>query len=180
MYIYIHIHINHTGYDILTHAKALHWAAINGNILLLKKLLECGASAPYHRMLKQAKIKENELIMNSIILSEGKKVVDDVIQVLEDGMDGGDVDVNDVNEINEPKISKKNVSALPTSSAADDDEADLEYFLETSVDLLNNTPLLWYVHQTVTHRLLPVIYQLLWGVLLLIDRWLFYSPNPPI
>eukprot|EP00596_Hydrurales_sp_CCMP1899_P002005 CAMPEP_0119033840 /NCGR_PEP_ID=MMETSP1177-20130426/908_1 /TAXON_ID=2985 /ORGANISM="Ochromonas sp, Strain CCMP1899" /LENGTH=512 /DNA_ID=CAMNT_0006990903 /DNA_START=189 /DNA_END=1724 /DNA_ORIENTATION=- len=142
---------------------ALHWAAINGNILLLKKLLECGASAPYHRMLKQAKIKENESIMNSIILSEGKKVVDDVVQVLEEGMEGGSVDVNDGNEINEAKLSKK-VSLLPTSSTADDDEADLEYFLETSVDLLNNTPLLW---ATVKGHLRAV-----W--LLLLDG---YSPN---
>lgn len=112
--------------------------------MLLKKLIEHGASAPYHRMLKQAKIKENESIMNSIILSEGKKAVDDVIHILEDNTDVSTD--NDINENNlESKIMKKNsnVSSLQQLTTTDDEDADLEYFLETSVDLLNNTPLLW-------------------------------------
>ena len=33
----------------------LHWAAKNGNVTMLNKMIECGASAPYHRMVLKAK-----------------------------------------------------------------------------------------------------------------------------
>jgi ankyrin repeat protein len=147
--------------------QALHWAAKNGNMLMLSKLLACGASAPYHRLLKEARLKGKKTVagQGSLCNNDGKKTSEDQVQ---------SADENDENPINdtssnglgdESGISDRSAtkSGLISQSEVADEE-DIELFLETSSNLLMNTPLQW---ATVKGHLRAV-----W--LLLLDG---YSPN---
>jgi ankyrin repeat protein len=147
--------------------QALHWAAKNGNMLMLSKLLECGASAPYHRLLREAKLKGKKIVVcqGSVSNSEGKKTSEDQVQ---------SADENDENPSNDTSsnglgddsgiLERSTTKSGPISQTEVEDEEDIELFLETSSNLLMNTPLQW---ATVKGHLRAV-----W--LLLLDG---YSPN---
>lgn len=107
---------------------------------LLKRLVECGASAPYHRKLKQAKLKGKKS-QKGLFGNEGKKNPEELAQ-------------NDDNGENQNYESADNVSAADENDHMDreskkgqegEDEEDIEFYLETSANLLLNTPLQWAV-----------------------------------
>jgi ankyrin repeat protein len=147
--------------------QALHWAAKNGNMLMLSKLLEYGASAPYHRLLKEAKLKGKKTISGQGLLSnaEGKKTSEDNAQSADENEDNpnNDTTSNGLGEDSGILDRSTTKSGSMTQSEVEDEE-DIELFLETSSNLLMNTPLQW---ATVKGHLRAV-----W--LLLLDG---YSPN---
>ena len=132
--------------------QALHWAAKNGNTVMLTKLIECGASAPYHRMvqLKQAK-QRNESPSDAAYLAlashEGKRLSYDlahnvVYRTDSTGPDNSIGSVDDSSSIN--KSNKIRSTSLCQKGMINGDD-DGEIFLETSTDLTVNTPLQWSV-----------------------------------
>ena len=168
-------------------------------MILLKKLLECGASAPYHRMQKQMEYKENQLnannnsndngnnnstngIASSSTAIENRKhnidemnrldyngdiVPDNATNHVENGRrkvgkKGSKISLN--NDDNDNDKDDENERDKDIEDDDDDEEEDIEFYLETSIDLLKNTPLQW---ATVKGHLRTV-----W--LLLLDG---YSPN---
>ena len=162
-------------------------------MILLKKLIECGASAPYHRMRKQLQRKEKQTYNNNANNSIGlagssstavenkKQDTDDINRIDDNGEIVLDNESNDAE--NRRRKDVRNGSILVNNDDNDnstisysmyhggndkDDErdadGDIEYYLETATDLLKNTPLQW---ATVKGHLRSV-----W--LLLLDG---YSPN---
>ena len=135
---------------------------------LLKRLIECGASAPYHRMLKAAKSKEKQSSTNQSPSThiENKKQSDEIIQVDDSGevqaYEQNGSSTSDDNDIDKKK--QDDIVVVQVDEFEVDEEEDMEFFLETSTDLLKNTPLQW---ATVKGHLRAV-----W--LLLLDG---YSPN---
>lgn len=132
---------------------------------LLKRLIECGASAPYHRMLKQANLKEKQsaAIQGLLAPVENKKHPDEVLQTEENGDSQAYENQEGGNDEDADRM-KKSESVILVEESEEDEEEDIEFFLETSSDLLKNTPLQW---ATVKGHLRAV-----W--LLLLDG---YSPN---
>lgn len=147
--------------------QALHWAAKNGNMLMLSKLLERGASAPYHRLLIEAKLKGKKTIIGQGSLSnnEGKKAAEDLVQSADENDENPNNDTSSNGLGDDSGILERSTTKSGSILLSEvEDEEDIELFLETSSNLLMNTPLQW---ATVKGHLRAV-----W--LLLLDG---YSPN---
>jgi len=170
----------------------LHWAAKNGNVVLLTGMLKKGASAPYHRMViaakeaakreEEARKKDKEAARVGFAAgaaadqpsSESKGGEGDAAGTTDDSLAAGSGVEGEpssaaVGEDVEGAAGADNADAAAAAAAAagatpsaaaaaaaaaaaeqpygeDDDEDDLvavERRLETSVNLVKNTPLLW-------------------------------------
>ena len=145
--------------------QPLHWAAKHGNIPMLKRLLEFGASEPYKRMVKERTKSLAAQVAGGKGAStkkappgeagqqaggeQGTAEDKDSGEPPKDGGDGG----ADAGGGGGDGDNSKAQSAPKTASATDvlaaalahdeGEEDDVEKLLETSVDLLKNTPLLW-------------------------------------
>ena len=148
----------------------LHWAAKNGNVTMLNKMIECGASAPYHRMVLKAKEEA---------AWDGKKEKGNPSPA-EVGIGGSQENASpNQGEAEVLDAALTAAAAAPPAAAVEgdagagaeaaapsspshqappavtttlnfeededdeDDEFAIEKRLETSVDLTKNTPLLW-------------------------------------
>lgn len=146
----------------------LHWAAKNGNVIILNKMIECGASAPYHRMVLKAKqdeakrFEEEKMGGSSapVAVLEGLAGVPEekdegTAGIVEAGAASAGIAVETIpateggSEI-DPTATSSPVApsgAIVEEQYEDDEDEDDEYGmekrLETSVDLTKNTPLLW-------------------------------------
>ena len=198
----------------------LHWAATHGNVEMVSKLLEHGASAPYHRMVNKEK---NKKLREARALEDSKKSQNSSSTAVEASTEnpetlpetdavagtgaseskGGEAeikedaksssgglpaDTNDGASVTTPGVVDASVSqtgadgaikgssgntgtaGAPVAEESDEDDDDVDYEtamerkLETSINLLKNTPLLWAAAKG--HL------RVLW--LLLLDG---YSPN---
>ena len=110
---------------------------------LLKKLIECGASAPYHRMLKQARMKDRKSQKGSLGI-EGKKNLEELAQN-DDNSENQNYDITDNNSANDEVDHTDRESKKRHPLQEGEDEEDIEFYLETSSNLLLNTPLQWAV-----------------------------------
>ena len=129
--------------------QALHWAAKNGNTVMLTKLIECGASAPYHRMVKQAKQRNespNDAAYLALASHEGKRLSYDLAHnvVYRTDSTGPDNLIGTVDDNASTNKSNKIKSTSLCQKEINDDN-DREILLETSTDLSLNTPLQWSV-----------------------------------
>lgn len=155
----------------------LHWAAKYGNVVMMQKMIEHGATAPYHRMVRREKLRkmrEDKAAEDAKKSSAGVGASGATLE----GADGSagadeskegekketDKSVGNVAPAAEP--SDRSVSAGTADATThalkskvdasdkylddlDEDDEDLDYDaamerkLETSVNLLKNTPLLW-------------------------------------
>ena len=132
--------------------QALHWAAKNGNTVMLTKLIECGASAPYHRMveLKQAKQRNkspNDASYLALASHEGKRLSYDLAHnvVYRTDSTGPDNSIGSIDDNSSTNKSNKIKNTSLCQKEMNNDDNDSEILLETSTDLTVNTPLQWSV-----------------------------------
>lgn len=116
---------------------------------MLTKLIECGASAPYHRMVKQAKQRNespNDAAYLALASHEGKRLSYDLAHniVYRTDSTGPDNLIGTVDDNASTNKSNKMKSTLLCQEGMNNDN-DSEVLLETSTDLTLNTPLQWSV-----------------------------------
>eukprot|EP00981_Chlorochromonas_danica_P000026 scaffold19_cov172-Ochromonas_danica.AAC.8 len=135
-----------THIDIRSGLTALHWAALNGNVLLVKKLLEKGASEPYRAYITR-KQKESKAKEKRIRRHESK--LEAITEQHSEDPTGGPVD--------ESKDDPSNNNNKRKAAEDEDDELDEDHFdmgldpTEQSVDYTRNTPLLWAVQRAAAY-----------------------------
>ncbi|KAJ1417563.1 hypothetical protein B484DRAFT_453947 [Ochromonadaceae sp. CCMP2298] len=100
----------------------LHWAAMHGNVTMLKSLLAGGASEPYHRLVERARR-----------VRQAKEISGD--------------EAPKINRIEDEDGGLDEVKFDNTEEEENEDEEDAAKAAEVSVDLLKNTPLLWATHK---------------------------------
>jgi len=134
---YLDQNVPPTYIDARTGLTALHWAALNGNVLMVKRLLECNASNSYHeykaRLKKMAKIKSRR--MNASNAARMTINTEDnnngPVEESKDGIGLGDsverVETNDEEE----------------EEADDGDTFDVGPAVDMATDYSKNTPLLY-------------------------------------
>ena len=111
---------------------------------LLKRLVECGASAPYHRMLKQSKSRDRKSQKGSLGI-EGKKIFEELAQNDENGENQNYETADNSSANDEVDHTDRESKKRYSTPQEGEDEEDIEYYLETSTNLLLNTPLQWAV-----------------------------------
>lgn len=112
-----------THIDKTTGWTALHWASMHGNVKMTKRLLEHGASEPYHRFKK---------IDKEIKLRKSLKPKNGI---------NGTGNENDASIIGSDETSNNSVHA--TEENDDDEQNDEDKLLEKRFNMIKNTPLLW-------------------------------------
>jgi ankyrin repeat protein len=121
-------------------------------MVMLTRLIECGASAPYHRMVKQAKqntVNSSDVALLALASREGKRFSHDLVQNADYGCEGvgtdksiGSVDDNTGGH----KSNNEKMNSMNKKEKNEKNEDDnTEFLLETSRDLSLNTPLQWSV-----------------------------------
>jgi len=113
--------------DTSNNWTALHWAAMNGNVLMLKSLLENGASEPYHRLSQIEKINKQN-------------------RWNETAIDNGTRKFQRFTEDDDAPVDETKIEVIETS-IEDQEAKEQERLLEISAELLKNTPLLWATHK---------------------------------
>ena len=148
----------------------LHWAAKNGNVAMLNKMIECGASAPYHRMVLKAK--EEAAAARAGKKEKGEpspaemgisgsqenaspnqgeaEVLDSALTAAAppavesvEGEAGAGADAAPSSPSHQAPHTATTTLHFEEDEDDEDDEFAIEKQLETSVDLTKNTPLLW-------------------------------------
>ena len=116
---------------------------------MLTKLIESGASAPYHRMVKQARLNNdspNDAAFLVLASREGKRFSYDIAQHIDNDAENAVTDnvvATADNNIEINKLHKKKDTSICLKGKNDED--NVEFLLETSTDLTLNTPLQWSV-----------------------------------
>ena len=121
-------------------------------MVMLTRLIECGASAPYHRMVKQAKqnaVNSSDAALLALASREGKRFSHDLVQNADYGYEGAGIDksvgsADDNTSEHESDNEKKN-SVNRKEKNEKNEEDNTEFLLETSTDLTLSTPLQWSV-----------------------------------
>lgn len=144
---------------------SLHWACMHGNARMAKRLLECGASEPYHRLSKLEK--ENKLKRLNRGPAGGASVstsVEEGVSAVtgEDGLPAGAGAVT--TDATAAGAAGDGTVVVEEDEEDEDEEDHEERAEERRFNMLKNTPLLW---STMKGHL-----SIVW--LLLVDG---YSPN---
>eukprot|EP01031_Cornospumella_fuschlensis_P028320 gene28320-34195_t len=121
-----------THVDTRTGLTALHWASLNGNVLMTKRLLECGAADPYHayiaRVQKNLRAKEKK-----------KNHVPSSLEPITETSQDLDEAADETKEIKEGDENEHD-----HEEESDDDGFDMGLgALDIQVDYTRNTPLLY-------------------------------------
>lgn len=111
-----------THIDKTTGWTALHWASMHGNVKLTKRLLEHGASEPYHRLNKIDKEMKLRKLMKP-----------------NNGTSNNSID-NDNSILTNDETNSNIIDNIEDNEEEHNDEDRL---LEKRFNLLKNTPLLW-------------------------------------
>jgi ankyrin repeat protein len=121
-------------------------------MVMLTRLIECGASAPYHRLVKQAKqnnMNSSDVALLALASREGKRFSHDLVQNADYGYEGVGTDKSEGSaddNTSELKSNKEKKNAINKKEKNEENEDDnTEFILETSTDLTLNTPLQWSV-----------------------------------
>eukprot|EP01035_Chromulina_nebulosa_P018515 gene18515-24233_t len=127
----------------------LHWAALHGNATLIKRLLEKGASAPYHK-------KRGTNRRHSIAYSSNKEYNEESKDVYDDDDKSSRISAQIPNDdgglIEEKSINDYSIQDSNEDYYNDDDDEEDELHivdienrkkLEDKFDFTKNTPLLW-------------------------------------
>ena len=121
-------------------------------MVMLTRLIECGASAPYRRMVKQAKqnnVNSTDVALLALASREGKRFSHDLVQNADYSYEGVGTDKSEGSADDNAKEDKSNnqkknsINKKEKNEKNEDDNT--EFLLETSSDLTLNTPLQWSV-----------------------------------
>jgi len=125
---YLNMKVPPTFIETATGWTPLHWAAMHGNVAMVRALLANGASEPYHRLKERARKARLALEAEKQQQSSGSSS-------------------RMVNEEEEPGIEDSVRFETNDRAEGEEDDEDESKAIEVSVDLLKNTPLLWAVHK---------------------------------
>ena len=121
-------------------------------MVMLTRLIECGASAPYHRMIKQAKqntANSSDVALLALASREGKRFSHDLVQNADYSYEGVGTDKSvgsaDDNTSEHKSNNEKKNSVNKKEQNGNNEDGNTEFLLETSTDLLLNTPLQWSI-----------------------------------
>lgn len=129
--------------DTFSGWTALHWAAINGNVQLVTKLLEKGAATAYHRAIEREKkkkddVKKKQVAVEIIVNDENKDCDDEAMK------DSNFKDNENQSEINNDNNNGNNETKNEVEEVEEDDEETRQdRKQEIQANLYKNTPLLW-------------------------------------
>jgi ankyrin repeat protein len=139
-----------------TGLTALHYASMNGNIDMVKKLIQCGAAEPYHRALRKRAALEALAADNKVKNQNKSEEKKEEVPIENDGNkiegeNNENIGKNDANNNNvDPNtITKTEVTETKTSGTIDDDDDDSDEYvaeerkLEKTFPFYKNTPLQW-------------------------------------
>lgn len=127
---FLDINVPPTYIDSKNGFTALHWAAMNGNVPIVKKLLECDASEPYHRMIERNK-RAKAPIKSIPKFASQNGAIDESADEEEAGM-------------YETKFDNQTIEDEEAEAEADE---EIEKASEHSIDITKNTPLLWATYR---------------------------------
>jgi ankyrin repeat protein len=129
--------------DTFSGWTSLHWAAINGNVQLVTKLLEKGAAAAYHRAIEREKkrkedSKKKQVSVETNVNIESKEGNDEIVK------DSNDKISENQNESNNENNNGNNETKNEVEEVEEDDEETRQdRKQEIQANLYKNTPLLW-------------------------------------
>ena len=135
-----------------TGLTALHYASMNGNITMVKKLIACGGAEPYHRALRKRAAQEALIAASKDVKNQAKVVEEKKDETPADAESGNKVESDNNNETPaaaDPVATKTEATDTKTMPAIDDDDDDSDEYtaeerkLERAFPFYKNTPLLW-------------------------------------
>lgn len=141
---------------------ALHWSAKNGNAVVTRRLLECGAADAYHRAIEKI---SHAAMEKSATTSSSKRAANEDAEADEEGKaaDGASGEASSsagddgINATGQGGDGETGTAAAGTNGPTEnlmerDDEEDDEFIaeerkLEATIAFHQNTPLLWAAYQ---------------------------------
>mmetsp|Transcript_10716 Transcript_10716/g.11558 ORF Transcript_10716/g.11558 Transcript_10716/m.11558 type:complete len:590 (+) Transcript_10716:31-1800(+) len=132
---YLEMGVPPSYYDSKSGLTALHLASMKGNVVVVKRLLECGASQPYHNCVTKLKKASSP---------KAKKLrqMDSKLTSISEAVEGEDGPLDETKETAE---AEKDVDG--DLDAEESLGIDLNAITsDTTIDYTKNTPLLWATH----------------------------------
>ena len=135
-----------------TGLTALHYASMNGNIAIVKKLISCGAAEPYHRALRKRAAQAALVAVGKDNKNQSKAIEekkDDAVIEAEGGNKAEGDNTEAPSTSADPAATKTEVTETKTMATIDDDDDDSDEYiveerkLEKAFPFYKNTPLLW-------------------------------------